>query len=115
MRKPDNSLPAQIEFICGSSGTGKSYLIKQRIGAERNVLVWDAKNEYGDLPGFRSTHDPAEFVRLARQGGRIAFAAPPTLFDFYTRVVWARGGCLNIVEELGAVTGTAKARDAWHL
>ena len=115
MRKPDNNLPAQIEFICGSSGTGKSHLIKQRIAKEREVLVWDAKNEYGDLPGFRSTHNLLEFVQLARQGGRIAFAAPPSLFDAYCRVVWARGGCLNIVEELGAVTGTAKARDTWHL
>ncbi len=115
MRKPNNALLAQIEFICGSSGTGKSELIKQQLKTEKQVLVWDAKNEYGDLPGFRTTHRKDEFLKLARAGGRVAFAAPPSEFDFYTRVVWARGGCLNIVEELGAVTGTAKARDAWHL
>lgn len=115
MRKPDNSLPAQIEFICGSSGTGKSTCIKERIARERQVLVWDAKNEYGDLPGFKTTHRAAEFVKLARAGGRVAFAAPPSEFEFYCRVVWARAGCLNIVEELGAVTGIAKACGTWHL
>ncbi len=117
MRSPDNSLPAQIEFICGSSGTGKSEEIKTRlrVGRFANVLVWDAKNEYGALPGFKSTHDPATFLKWARVGGRIAYAAPPSQFEFYCRVVWARGGCLNIVEELAAVTGTAKACGPWHL
>lgn len=117
MRKPNNDLLAQIEFVCGSSGTGKSAEIKKRLAdpREKEVIVWDAKNEYGDLPGFTSTHDPREFLKLVQRGGRIAFAAPPSQFEFYCKVVWARGGCWNIVEELAAVTGTAKACGAWHL
>lgn len=114
MRRPDNSRPAQIVVVCGSTGTGKSHGIKAGIARERTVLVWDAKNEYGELPGFRSTHDPAEFVRLARAGGRVALAAPPELFPFWARVVWARGDCLAVAEELAGVTGTAKACGAWH-
>lgn len=114
MRRPNNNLPAEIVVVCGSTGSGKSHGIKARIARERCVLVWDAKNEYGSLPGFKGTHSPAEFVALARAGGRVAFAASPDQFAFFCRVVWARGDCLCIAEELAGVTGTAKACGAWH-
>ena len=115
MRSPNNALAADVRFICGSMGTGKSHGVKQALKGERNVLVFDAKNEYGGQPGFRIVRSRSEFLAAARAGGRIAWPAPPSEFDFFASVVWARGDCLCIVEELASVTTTAKARGSWHL
>lgn len=115
MRAPNNNLAAQIELVCGSSGSGKSYGIKARIANERCVLVFDVKNEYGQLPGFKVAHTAAEFVTMARAGGRVSWpATSPEEFDFFCRVVWARADCLCIVEELSSVTSPGKASGAWH-
>ncbi|PPE72720.1 hypothetical protein C3942_16865 [Solimonas fluminis] len=116
MRKPDNSLPAQIELVAGAPETGKSTEVIKRLKGERDVLVWDYKNEYHDVPGFIVTYDIAEFVRLARGPGRVAFhgSPDPDLFEFVCRVVWERGSCRFVAEELSAVTRQGKAAAAWH-
>ena len=113
MREPDNSLPLEHRFHCGTSGTGKSTENIKHFGKAKHVFVFDIKNEYGRLPGFRVAYTPEEFVRLVKGGGRVAFVAPPDQFEFFCRAVWLHGGCTCVVDELGAVTGTAKALDTW--
>ena len=115
MRAPDNTLPADVRVIVGSMGTGKSQGVKDALRGEKTVLVFDVKNEYGQLPGFRPVYTRAEFLAAAKRGGRIAWPAPAAEFDFFTKVVWARGDCLCIAEELASLTTTAKARGSWHL
>lgn len=116
MRRPDNNRRAEVWLVCGSTGSGKSHAIKARIAREPCVMVFDVKNEYGSLPGFRTAHSRAEFVGLARGGGRVAWpATSPEDFEFFCRVVWARADCLVIVEELASVTAPGKACGTWHL
>jgi len=116
MREPDNTLPADIRVIMGATGSGKSFETKRAIKGERTVFVFDVKNEYGSLPGFRRASSRADFFREMQRGGRLAWAATsPADFEFFCRCVWARGCGLVIVEELASVTGTAKAIGAWHL
>ncbi|GAC1677123.1 MAG: hypothetical protein NVS9B2_27980 [Steroidobacteraceae bacterium] len=115
MRSPNNSLPAHVEVICGAMGSGKSQGVKNAIKRERDVFVFDVKNEYGTLPGFKVAHSRAELVEAAKRGGRWAFPSKPEDFDFWCRVVWARGSCMVIAEELASVTQPGKACGAWHL
>lgn len=115
MRSPNNKLPAEIIVVCGSTGSGKSEGIKKRIANEKCVLVFDVKNEYGSLPGFKRATSPSEFLSLARAGGRVAYPAPSEQFEFFCRVAWARGDCLVIAEELASVTSPGKACGPWHL
>lgn len=116
MRSPNNSLPCDIRFICGQSGSGKSYSLKKELQRETNVYVMDIKNEYGELPGFRIAHSRAEFVKALRSGGKWAYPAPATEFDFFCRGVWARGSCLCVAEELACCSpSSGRAVGAWHL
>lgn len=116
MRAPNNALAADVRFICGSMGTGKSHGTKESLKGESNVYVFDVKNEYGSLKGFRVVHSREDFVRAIKAGGRWAWPkTSPEDFEFFCRAVWARGCCLAVVEELASLTGTAKARGAWHL
>lgn len=89
--------------------------MKRRIKGEQRVLVWDAKHEYGEVPGFEVIHSPrvlAHKLKVCKRG-RFAFVAPPALFEFWCKAVWAWGGCVAIAEELADVTGTAKAAGVW--
>lgn len=116
MREPDNSLPADVRLIVGSTGSGKSFETKRAIARERNVFVFDVKNEYGSLPGFRRAYTRADFLREMRRGGRVAWATTGAAdFEFFCWAVWYRGSALVIVEELASVTGTGKAIGPWHL
>lgn len=116
MREPDNSLPADVRVIAGSMGSGKSFETKRAIARERTVFVFDVKNEYGSLPGFRRVYTRADFLAAMRRGGRVAWATTGVAdFEFFCRCVWHRGSALVIVEELASVTGTGKAIGAWHL
>lgn len=115
MRRPDNSLPASHLLCVGSTGGGKSTFIKkQRLKGEKSVLVWDAKDEYGEIGFERVTSARALAARLASSTtGRIAYAAGPGQFPFWCRAVWAWGNCLCIAEELADVVSTAKAPQPW--
>ncbi len=116
MRSPDNTLAADVRVICGAMGSGKSEGLKKVLRSERNVFVMDVKNEYGQLPGFRVASTRAELVQAAKRGGRWAYPMTGQVeFDFWCRVVWARGNCFAIAEELASLTTTAKASGAWHL
>lgn len=116
MRSPDNSLPADVRVICGAMGSGKSEGLKKVLRTEKNVFVMDVKNEYGQLPGFRVAQSRADLVKAAKAGGRWAYPATGQVeFDYWCRVVWARGNCFAIAEELASLTTTAKASGAWHL
>lgn len=114
MRRPDNSLPADITLCVGATGSGKSSWIRQRIRKEKRVLVWDSKDEYCDIEGFRRVTSPSALAQALRSGnGRIAFAAGPDLFPFWCRAAFAWGHCVAIAEELADVVPTSKAPQAW--
>lgn len=116
MRTPDNDLKADIRLVVGSTGSGKSHGTKQAMKGERSVFVFDVKNEYGAIPGFRIVHTRRELVAAAERGGRVAWpACSAEDFDFWAAVVWARGDCLCVAEELaGLATSSGKARGYWH-
>ncbi|MDP3859011.1 MAG: hypothetical protein Q8Q73_14760 [Stagnimonas sp.] len=117
MRAPDNDLPADIRLVVGTTGSGKSHTTKEALRSERSAFVFDVKNEYGKIPGFRTVHTRSELVAAAKlRSGR--FAWPATSVDdfaFFSSVVWARGECLCIAEELAGVsTSAGQARGDWH-
>lgn len=97
-------------------GSGKSQGIKDALRAEPHVYVFDVKNEYGQLRGFKVARTRADLVTAARAGGRWSYPANGAdEFDFWCRVMWARGSAFLVAEELASVTTPGKASGAWHL
>lgn len=67
---------AECDFVVGRRGSGKSTLVKNLIGGEPRVIVFDPMREYGAI-GFQ-TVETLEALRLAVAGGwdrgfRVAF------------------------------------------
>lgn len=115
--KPDNSLPLELVYVCGTSSTGKSTWVKRRIARDQRVAVWDYKREYGELEGFTETSSIRELVALMRSRPRgklrVAFVPPtpdPKLFDLWCGAVAAWGHCRAVMEELASITDPGKMR-----
>jgi len=112
-RRVDVTRAASIIVVCGSSGSGKSAWVKQRIAKARRVLVWDVDDEY---EGFERITAPVALVDALRSAsaGRFAFVAPVKAFDLWTRAAFAWGNCTVVAEELAGVTTPGKAPPGWH-
>jgi len=112
-KRVDVTRAASIIVVCGSSGSGKSAWVKQRIAKARRVLVWDVDDEY---EGFERITAPAALIEALRsaKAGRFAFVAPVKAFDLWARAAFAWGNCTAVAEELAGVTTPGKAPPGWH-
>src|SRR3569623_2110456 len=95
-KRVDVTRAASIIVVCGSSGSGKSAWVKQRIAKARRVLVWDVDDEY---EGFERITAPAALIEA---------------FDLWARAAFAWGNCTAVAEELAGVTTPGKAPPGWH-
>jgi len=109
-------------LFIGITRSGKSTPIKAMIPKAKRLLIWDAKNEYGQAFGFtviRSMPQLLAELRKSTGQGRIAFV--PTgyskqEFDQFCRLahIWNRQGpAVIVIEELAAVTNAGKASGYW--
>lgn len=115
-RRPDG----RLVYVVGFTGSGKTTWVRQEVRADRRLLVWDGKEEWGERDRCRvvtSPHELRELV-LARKASRISYRVPITRanFEVFCKLawVWCRFdiGAL-IVEELSDVTTPGKAPVAW--
>lgn len=113
----------RLFFVAGSSGSGKTAWVRQRLEGESRVLVWDVEDQYGDI-AERVTERADLVERLAPGAQRLAFVparCSRAYFDWWARVafVWGRmgamAGCRSVVvaEEIADVTHAGKAPEAW--
>lgn len=117
----NEKLEKDIKAYFGSSGSGKTFNIKNDIKNESRVLCFDPEGSFTAADGFKVVTDRALFLELARKSGpvKLCFAAggKPN-FDFFCDVVWAladaRRPCCVVVDELGGVTSAGKASGAWY-
>lgn len=115
--RPDGTLT----LVAGGTRSGKTEDVVQRTAREQRLLAWDAKNEWWHRGNCRRITDPRELARVVVPGAkleRIAYVVPVTRenFDRFCRLAWvwlctARGAL--IVEEVGDVTSSSKAPEAW--
>ncbi len=113
----DNTRSADITAVAGSTGSGKSAWIMRQLKGRKRIIVFDAKDEYGELPGFRRFTSVGEMARhlLRVKAARVAFV-PSSREDLdpFCRVAWAWGDCTVVIEESAAYTNPGKAPPAYH-
>jgi hypothetical protein len=121
MAKIDVTLAADIRAVLGASGTGKSHYTKKEIRRAKRLMVWDADDEYQDLPAV-SVADLARFLH-GKAGKSFKARVVPSLdpkirkaqFDLFCRVIFEIGDMLVVVEELRFVTSPSWAPEGWAL
>ncbi len=109
-------------LFIGITRSGKSTPIKAMIPNAKRLLIWDAKNEYGQpfkLKVIRTMPELLAALRKTTGNGRFAFV--PTgyskqEFDQFCRLahIWNRQKeAVIVIEELAAVTNSGKASGYW--
>jgi len=109
-------------LFIGITRSGKSTPIKAMIPKAKRLLIWDAKNEYGQAFGLTVVRTMPQLLALLRKAtGQGRFAFVPTgyskqEFDQFCRLahIWNRQGpAVIVIEELAAVTNAGKASGYW--
>lgn len=119
MATHDVSLAAQINLVCGGSGSGKSTHVKRAIANDERIAVFDADAEYADLAGFTRVATTSDLIRWFSRAKKGRFAFVPksvgsdSLFDVFCKACFAWGNCTVVAEELADVTSPGKAPEGW--
>lgn len=123
-----NENRAEIASVMGSTGTGKTSWLLQRIRRpkRRRMLVWspkEPKDNYAGHLGGRVVTSTAELlagIKGAGKGGFVFVFQPPVgrkvatgLFDVFCRIARTAENMTVIVDELHTVTQPSSAPDGW--
>ena len=113
-----------LEFVSGTTQSGKTHETARRVAHEPNLLVWDAKSEFHKKFRCRRVTE-SQLRKIAATGavGRYAFDVPITLenFEIFCRCAWlwirvmhekGRSKAL-VIEELADVSPPGKAPFYW--
>lgn len=117
MRKPDTALELRHIMLCGVSGCGKSYRIRQWIDAVPVVIAWDPDEDY-QIARARTFRELGALWRAGER--RVALTVDPTPTAFGYWAAWVRSSAQNeklhavvVAEEIAQVTAPGKAPPAW--
>lgn len=116
-----------IRFFCGTSGSGKSYAIKQTIEQEKNILIFDPEGEYSDTGGkFKKANAYTSLGKIVREieknknNFRLAYEANGAkAFDAFCHLAWDLATVYKIpivvvADELAGVEQSiGKAQGKW--
>lgn len=121
MTKIDTSLKAEIFVVTGSSGSGKSSIVKKRLARHKRAIIFDPDDEYGKEKGVCTATSVSDLVDKieATKGGAMKIrivARTPQAFGAVCNIAFAWGNCLFIAEELAGENRTtpSKAPPDWH-
>lgn len=113
---------ADIRYIVGAPGSGKTWYVERLIRAHRGrVLVWDWKDDHHKLPTAASLGELARRVPaepVIRYLPR--YTNVEAQFDLFCRVAWTLQAAdpatdqLLVVEELSEVTQPSYAPEWWR-
>lgn len=115
----DTNRKADINYIVGSTGAGKSYYIKAQIAAEKRLIVFDPDDEYGDIPGIVTVTRGAELtaaIKAAKggQGLKIRLVRNGVdAFELCNALAFGWTNCTYVAEEIADVTRVGKAPPYW--
>jgi hypothetical protein len=109
---------AQIIYVCGMPGSGKSLWVKRNIDKDKRVLIWDVNDEY---EGLRITTRP-QLVKALRGGVHkplrvryVPSAVTRVEFDYWAKAAFMLGNATIVAEETADVTHAGKAPDGWGM
>lgn len=114
----DVSRKADINYICGSSGSGKSVFVKSAIAGDQRVIIFDPDDEYGELAGvqtFYSGQQLTEAVKKNRTGPLRARLVKEGVaaFELCCALAFAWTNCTLVCEEIADTTNAGKAPPQW--
>lgn len=114
----DTTRRADIRYIVGSSGAGKSFYIKKEIEHDARLLIFDPDDEYNDIPNVETFFDASQFVAAVAEHKTGRFRARlvangVAAFETVNAVAFAWTNCTVVAEEIADVTTTAKAPPKW--
>lgn len=118
----NNALDANIVAVMGSTGCGKSTMVKAVFlkKSDRRRVIWDYKREYGADYGDLITESLEEVIQaLKNPTFRIVFrpsfddSLRVKQFDLFCKALWHAGNLKVLIEELGLVTTAQRAPAGW--
>lgn len=118
LQRIDTSRKADIRYVIGSTGAGKSSYVKAEIAADKRILIFDPDDEYGEIPGIFSALTPGKLLeRLkASKGGPFRgrlVAGGVDNFEFINSAAFVWTNCTLVAEELADVTKPSWAPPFW--
>lgn len=114
----DTSRKADINYICGSSGSGKSVFVKTAIENDARVIVFDPDDEYGELPGVVTCHSGAQLCALVKKAKTTPLKVRlvkegVAAFELCCALAFAWTNCTLVCEEIADTTNAGKAPPHW--
>lgn len=115
----DTSREAAIHYRCGSSGSGKSWGVKEAVKDAKRLLVFDPDDEYGEVLGILTVYSVKDLIQSVktypRGGRRVRLVANgQKAFEGFCKVAFAWCNCVVVAEEIAGVTTPTKAPEGWH-
>ena len=115
----DERREAQIHYRCGSSGSGKSWGVKEGIKKASRLMVFDPDDEYGKVESIVTVNNIRDLLshieRYPKGALKIRLdAGGEKNFDLFCKIAFAWCNCTVVAEEIAGVTKPAKAPQGWH-
>jgi hypothetical protein len=114
----------KLIVVAGATRSGKTAWTVREVKKERRALVWDAEDQWAQLPGWKRITSQRELFEAIQKQGNAKLAYVPVgdlkkQFEFWSGCAfhWGRygGPCVVIAEELADVTNQAKAPGNWGI
>jgi len=114
---------AKVVGAFGGRGTGKTAWLRQQLGTEKALAIWDYKHDprmsdwgqgFTDMGGFIRSLAAPQFVSRYMPARSDAKRSVEDQFSLFCRAVFQRGCMAAFVDELPAVTAANKAPTAWR-
>lgn len=114
----DVSRKADINYICGSSGSGKSVHVKKAIESDRRVIVFDPDDEYGNVPGIFTCYSAQQMTDLVKKNRTTPLKVRlvkegVAAFELCCALAFAWTNCTLVCEEIADTTNAGKAPPQW--
>lgn len=115
----DATREAQIHYRCGSSGSGKSWGVKEGIKNAARLIIYDPDDEYGEVNNIMTVVSVRDLLRNVERFPRGAckirlVAQGEKNFNLFCKIAFAWCNCVVVAEEIAGVTNPSKAPAGWH-
>jgi len=118
-KRIDSTRQACIELFCGSSGSGKSFKVKDKIKKAKRLIIFDPDDEYDEVAGIQTVRTAQALLSLVKRHPKgplkVRYVANgEAAFNVWGKAVFVWGNCVAVAEEIAGVTSPGKAPQGWH-
>ena len=115
----DTTRKADIHYVMGGTGSGKSHHVKKTIIAnDPRILIFDPDDEYGDVVGVKTFYSTSEMLEAVKKHRTSPYRARlvaegQEAFEFVNQLAFWWTNCTLVVEEIADVTTPSMAPPKW--